>query len=54
MNAAAPFLNAPPKGGARRGDAGRRSASREQDVRVTRKIRVHKEPGLVAQVSESV
>ena len=37
----------PPKGGARRGDAGGRSASREQDVRVARKISVHKEAPVI-------
>ena len=31
------YLNAPPKGGARMSDAGGRSASREQDVRVVGK-----------------
>ena len=36
-----------PKGGARRGDAGGRSASREQDVRVPRKISAHIVTGMV-------
>ena len=41
------FERPPPKGGARRGEAGGRSASREQDVRVTRKITVPKGTGMV-------